>query len=229
MIDLYFWPTPNGYKITIMLEECGLPYTIVPVNIGAGDQFKPDFLKISPNNRMPAIVDHEGEGGPLSVFESGAILLYLAEKTGRFIGQNTAARIRAMEWLFWQMGGLGPMMGQLSHFTSYAPQISDSDHSYSLERYRNESLRLFGVMDRKLGEEGYLAGEYSIADMASLPWVKAYERLKLPLRDFQNLYRWYDELMARPAVKKAYEAGKELQNDRALTEDAKKLLFGKPN
>ena len=182
MIDLYYAPTPNGWKITIMLEECSLPYKVIPVNLGKGDQFKPDFLKISPNNRMPVIVDNS-LNDPISVFESGAILMYLAEKTGLFFGNNDEERIKVLEWLFWQVGGLGPMAGQVSHFVNYAPNFP-GDHSYSEKRYKNEYDRLLGVMNNVLESKEYLAGNYSIADMASFPWVTAYIRYEVDLDSF---------------------------------------------
>ena len=190
MIDLYYAPTPNGWKISIMLEECGMDYKVVFVNLGSGDQFKPDFLKISPNNRMPVIVDHENivNGESISVFESGAILMYLAEKAGKFFPQTSPERERVLEWLFWQVGGLGPMAGQVSHFVNYAPNFP-GDHSYSEKRYKDEYDRLLGVMDRVLAEREYLAGEYSIADMASFPWVTAYKRYEVDLDSFVDLYK----------------------------------------
>ena len=193
MIDLYYAPTPNGWKISIMLEECELDYKVVPVNLGKGDQFKPEFLKISPNNRMPAIVDHDNVIGdePMSVFESGAILMYLGEKTGKFFQQNSPEKEKVLEWLFWQIGGLGPMAGKVSHFVNYAPNFP-GDHSYSEQRYKNEYDRLLGVMDRVLGEREYLAGEYSIADMASFPWITAYKRYEVDLDIFVNVRRWFD-------------------------------------
>ena len=209
MIELYYAPTPNGWKITIMLEESSLPYKIVPVNLGKGDQFKPEFLAISPNNRMPAIVDNDGPNGKeVSVFESGAILLYLADKTGKFISSDPEKRIKVLEWLFWQVGGLGPMAGQVSHFVNYAPNFP-GDHSYSEKRYKNEYDRLLGVMDSVLNENEFLAGEYSIADMASFPWVTAYKRYEVDLDRFKNVRRWFDELKNRPAVRAGMDVGKE--------------------
>ncbi|MBW7835516.1 MAG: glutathione S-transferase N-terminal domain-containing protein [Sphingomonadales bacterium] len=221
MIDLYYWPTPNGWKITIMLEECGLPYTLVPVNIGAGEQFKPDFLKISPNNRMPAIVDHAAAGGPLSIFESGAILLYLAEKTGRFLPTGLHGRFEVMQWLFWQVAGLGPMAGQLGHFRNY----STEKIAYAITRYQNEYNRLLGVLDRRLADRPYLAGDYSIADMAAWPWVRIYERLGETLDSFPHVARWHEAIAARPAARKGVEIGRELRQD-TMTEEARKVLFG---
>ncbi len=230
MIDLYYWPTPNGHKITIFLEEAGLAYKIHPINIGAGDQFKPDFLKISPNNKMPAIVDLDAEGGPLAVFESGAILEYLADKTGTFLPRETHARYRVLQWLYWQVGGLGPMMGQANHFTSYAPQLDDEcDHTYARERYQNETRRLFQVMDTELGLKEFLAGEYSIADMASWPWMRAYKNYDFDLNDWPNLLRWHEAMKARPSVRKAIDVGLAVNppSKGPLSADAKKHMFGK--
>jgi GSH-dependent disulfide-bond oxidoreductase len=202
MIDLHYWPTPNGHKITIVLEEMGLPYTIHRVNIGTGDQFKPDFLKIAPNNRMPAIVDHQPKdgGAPISVFESGAILQYLAEKTGKFLSKDLRVKTETMQWLFWQMGGLGPMAGQNHHFNQYAPEKIP----YAMERYTKETARLYGVMDRRLALAEYLGGEYSIADMAAYPWVVPHENQKQNLDDFPQVKRWFHAIKARPAVVAAY-------------------------
>ena len=209
MIDLYYAPTPNGWKITIMLEECSLPYRIIPVNLGKGDQFKPEFLAISPNNRMPVIVDDDGpKGEKISVFESGAILLYLGEKTGKFLPSLQIDRIKVLEWLFWQVGGLGPMAGQVSHFVNYAPNFP-GDHSYSEKRYKNEYDRLLGVMNNILTKREYLAGDYSIADMASFPWVTAYKRYEVDLNKFKEVRRWFDTLKNRPAVRKGMDVGKD--------------------
>ena len=209
MIDLYYAPTPNGWKITIMLEECSLPYRIIPVNLGKGDQFKPEFLAISPNNRMPVIVDDDGpQGAKISVFESGAILLYLGEKTGKFLPSQQTDRIKVLEWLFWQVGGLGPMAGQVSHFVNYAPNFP-GDHSYSEKRYKNEYDRLLGVMDNILSEREYLAGDYSVADMASFPWVTAYKRYEVDLNKFKEVRRWFDTMKNRPAVRKGMDVGKD--------------------
>mgnify|MGYP001215216944 FL=1 len=209
MIDLYYAPTPNGWKITIMLEECSLPYRIIPVNLGKGDQFKPEFLAISPNNRMPVIVDDDGpKGEKISVFESGAILLYLGEKTGKFLPSLQIDRIKVLEWLFWQVGGLGPMAGQVSHFVNYAPNFP-GDHSYSEKRYKNEYDRLLGVMDNILSEREYLAGDYSVADMASFPWVTAYKRYEVDLNKFKEVRRWFDTMKNRPAVRKGMDVGKD--------------------
>jgi len=209
MIDLYYAPTPNGWKITIMLEECSLPYRIIPVNLGKGDQFKPEFLAISPNNRMPVIVDDDGpKGEKISVFESGAILLYLGEKTGKFLPSLQIDRIKVLEWLFWQVGGLGPMAGQVSHFVNYAPNFP-GDHSYSEKRYKNEYDRLLGVMNNILSEREYLAGDYSVADMASFPWVTAYKRYEVDLNKFKEVRRWFDTMKNRPAVRKGMDVGKD--------------------
>ena len=227
MIDLYYAPTPNGWKISIMLEECKLPYKLKPVNLGAGEQFKPDFLKISPNNRMPVIVDHEGpKGKKISVFESGAILIYLGEKTEKFYSKDPTERIKVLEWLFWQVGGLGPMAGQVSHFVNYAPNFP-GDHSYSEKRYKDEYDRLLGVMDKILDERPYLAGDYSIADMASFPWVTAYKRYEVDLDEFRNVRRWFDEIKQRPAVRKGIDVGKESRNfGRGLSKENLKTMFG---
>jgi GSH-dependent disulfide-bond oxidoreductase len=203
MIDLYYWTTPNGHKVTIFLEEAGLKYNVIPINIGKGEQFKADFLAVAPNNRIPAIVDHEPAGGgkPISVFESGAILVYLADKTGKFIGTDVRARTDVLQWLFWQMGGLGPMAGQNNHFSVYAPEKIP----YAIDRYRNEVNRLFGVMNKRLADRDYLGGDYSIADMACYPWVLPWERQGQNIEDFLHLKRWLEAIKARPAVVKAYE------------------------
>jgi GSH-dependent disulfide-bond oxidoreductase len=225
MIDLYYWPTPNGHKVTIFVEETGLPYRIVPVNIARGDQFKPDFLRISPNNRMPAIVDSEPAqgGGPLSVFESGAILLYLAEKTGRFLPAGLHARYDVLQWLFWQVAGLGPMAGQNHHFTQYAPEKLP----YAVDRYVKETSRLYAVLDRQLAGHEYVAGEdYSIADMASYPWIVPHERQRQDLNEFPNLKRWFETMRARPAVVRAYAKGKEISAQPVVDDEARKFLFG---
>ncbi len=227
MIDLYYSPTPNGWKISIMLEECQLPFKLIPMNLGKGDQFKPEFLEISPNNRMPAIVDHEGpEGKEISVFESGAILVYLAEKTGQFLSSKPFERMKALEWLFWQVGGLGPMAGQVSHFVNYAPNFP-GDHSYSEKRYKDEYDRLLGVMDKVLKENEFLAGDYSIADMASFPWVTAYKRYEVDLDSFINVRRWFDEIKQRPAVRKGIDLGKEQRNfGKGMTKESLDNMFG---
>lgn len=224
MIELYYWPTPNGHKITIFLEETGLPYRIVPVDISAGDQFKPEFLEFSPNNRMPAIIDHEPDdgGAPITVFESGAILVYLAEKTGKFLPSDTRAKKTVMEWLFWQMGGLGPMAGQNHHFVQYAPEKIP----YAIDRYVNETNRLHGVLDRRLQDREWLADSYSIADMAAYPWVVPWKSQMQNIDDFPNLRRWFNAMRARPAVVAAYEKGAPWSNRQAVTEKGKKLLFG---
>ena len=227
MIGLYYAPTPNGWKISIMLEEAEMEYKVIPVNLGAGDQFKPEFLEISPNNRMPVIVDDNGpEGEEVSVFESGAILMYLGEKSGKFFPQSHKERIRVLEWLFWQIGGLGPMAGQVSHFVNYAPNFP-GDHSYSEKRYKNEYDRLLGVMDMVLEEREFLAGEYSIADMASFPWVTAYKRYEVDLDSFKNVRRWFDEIKSRPAVRKGMDVGKENRNfGKGISKESLKTMFG---
>ncbi len=225
MIDLYYWPTPNGWKISLMLEECGLPYALKPVNIGKGEQFAPEFLAFSPNNRMPAIQDHApADGGaPVTVFESGAILIYLAEKTGRFLPHSLRERKAVLEWLMWQMGGLGPMAGQNGHFLLYAPEKIP----YAVERYGKEVNRLYGVLDGQLQRTGgFVAGtEYSIADMAIFPWVRTYKAQQVPLQDFPHVQAWFDRILARPATTPALDLGKELRAP-ALTEEARKALFG---
>jgi GSH-dependent disulfide-bond oxidoreductase len=224
MIDLHYWPTPNGHKITIFLEETGLPYRLIPVNIGRGEQFKPDFLAIAPNNRMPAIVDTEPKdgGGPLSIFESGAILMYLAEKAGRFLPGETRGKYDVLQWLFWQMAGLGPMAGQNHHFANYAQEKL----SYAIERYVNETARLYAVLDARLKGREYIAGEYSIADMACYPWIVPYERQRQKLEEFPNLQRWFEGIRARPAVVRAYEKGKQVNTQPTVDDEARKFLFG---
>jgi len=223
MIDLHYWPTPNGHKITIFLEEVGLAYQIKPVNIGKGEQFQPDFLKIAPNNRMPAIVDHvPADGGaPLSVFESGAILTYLAEKTGKFLPHELRGRVRVLEWLNWQMGGLGPMAGQNHHFSQYAPEKIP----YAIDRYVKETNRLYGVLDRQLAQHAFVAGDYSIADMACYPWIVPHERQGQKLEDFPHVKRWFEAMQIRPAVIRAYAWGDKIRNE-GMTEEARKNLFG---
>ncbi|OOG51997.1 glutathione binding-like protein [Polaromonas sp. C04] len=225
MIDLHYWPTPNGWKISIMLEECALPYRLVPVNIGKGEQFTPEFLALSPNNRMPAIVDHApaGGGAPVSVFESGAILIYLAEKTGLYLPADLRGRYQVLQWVMWQMGGLGPMAGQNGHFRLYAPEKIP----YAIERYGNEVNRLYGVLDTQLARTGaFVAGAaYSIADMAIFPWVRTHKAQQVALEDFPNIQRWYDALFQRPAVKRGLDLGKDLRAP-GLTEEARKALFG---
>ena len=202
MIDLYYWTTPNGHKITIFLEEADLPYTIHPINISKGEQFDPEFLKIAPNNRIPAIVDNDAETGePISVFESGAILQYLAEKTGKFLPTSLPNRVEVLEWLNWQMGGLGPMLGQNHHFAIYAPEKIP----YAIERYVKETARLYGVLNQQLADRDYIAGDYSIADMACYPWITGYEGQGQDLNDFEHLKRWFERMQARPAVQAAYK------------------------
>ncbi|HZL59398.1 MAG TPA: glutathione S-transferase C-terminal domain-containing protein [Stellaceae bacterium] len=226
MIELHYWPTPNGHKITIFLEETGTPYQIFPVNISKGEQFRPEFLKIAPNNRMPAIVDPEptDKGAPVSIFESGAILIYLAEKTGKFLAKDLRPRFDALQWLFWQMGGLGPMAGQNHHFSLYAPEKLP----YAIERYVKETSRLYAVLDRRLADRPFVAGEYSIADMACYPWVVPYERQGQKLEDYPNLKRWFETIKVRPAVQRAYEKGEIYRRDAIPNTDpqARKILFG---
>jgi GSH-dependent disulfide-bond oxidoreductase len=224
MIDLYYWTTPNGHKITIFLEETGLPYNIKPVNIGTGEQFAPDFLRISPNNRIPAIVDHEpADGnGPLDIFESGAILQYLAEKTGEFLPTDLRGRTEVMKWLFWQMGGLGPMLGQNHHFRNYAP----AKIPYAIDRYVKETERLYGVLDERLADREFIAGDYSIADMACYPWIVPYERQGQVLDDFPNIKRWFEAIRQRGAVQAAYAVAETINTAQTMTEDAKAILFG---
>lgn len=224
MIELYYWTTPNGHKITIFLEEAGLPYVLKPVDIGRGEQFAPEFLNISPNNRIPAIVDTEPAdgGGPLSVFESGAILQYLAEKTGRFLPSDLRGRVEVMQWLFWQMGGLGPMAGQNHHFSQYAAEKIP----YAIERYVKETERLYGVLDDRLEGRAFIAGDYSIADMACYPWIVPYENQGQRLEDFPNVGRWFAEMRERPAVVRAYERAKEVRTAPVMDDEAKKVLFG---
>jgi GSH-dependent disulfide-bond oxidoreductase len=225
-IDLYFWPTPNGHKISIMLEECGLSYTVVPVNIGAGDQFKPEFLSLSPNNRMPAIVDHDGpDGRPISVFESGAILQYLGRKAGQFYPLGERHRVEVDQWLFWQMGGLGPMAGQCHHFRQYAPEPIP----YGIERYTNEVNRLYGVMNQRLSDRPFLAGDYSIADMACYPWIRPYKAQGQDLAAFPHLQAWYTRTRERPAVARGMMAGRDLRAEAynlKTDPDAQRILFG---
>ena len=222
MIDFFYWPTPNGWKVSILLEELGLPYNMHPVNIGKGDQFDPDFLKISPNNRMPAIIDHDVDGDPISLFESGAILLYLAEKTGRFIPNSVIGKKEAMEWLFWQTGNQGPMAGQLSHFVNYAV----GENKYSHDRYANEYERCLGVLDRRLKTRQFILGEeYSIADIINWPWVLIAKPLGASLENFPHLADWRNRIKNRPAVKKAVDLGKELRRSAPPTEEERKILF----
>ena len=225
MFDLYYWTTPNGHKITIFMEEAQLPYKIIPVNISAGEQFQPDFLKIAPNNRIPALVDHApADGGePLSIFESGAILLYLAEKTGRFLPGDARGRNEALQWLFWQMAGLGPMAGQNHHFGLYAPEKIP----YAIDRYVKETNRLYGVLNRRLADREFIAGtEYSIADMAAYPWIVPWQRQQQNLNDFPHLKRWFEAIQGRPAVVRAYRLAEEINTAPTVTEASKTLLFG---
>ena len=224
MIDLYYWPTPNGHKVTLFLEEAGLDYRIIPVDISAGDQFKPGFLAISPNNRMPAIIDHSptDRGESVSVFESGAILVYLADKIERFLPRDFRGRKTVLEWVFWQMGGLGPMAGQNHHFSVYAPEKLP----YAITRYVNETNRLYGVLDRRLADREFLAGDYSIADMAAYPWIVPHERQGQNLDDTPNLKRWFETVKARAATIAAYKKGEPFSNRPTVTEEGKKLLFG---
>lgn len=233
MIDLYYWPTPNGHKITLLLEELAeagarLDYRMVPVNIGKGDQFKPDYLAFSPNNKMPAIIDHApADGGePISVFESGAILLYLANRSGRFFGSDTRQKVAVNQWLMWQMAGLGPMSGQYGHFTVYAPEKIP----YAIDRYTREVQRLLGVLDTQLAKHAYVAGDdYSIADMAIHPWVNAYDKAPLDMTPYPALQRWHAEIAARPAVQRAYALKTQVNPDagKPLTDEERKHLFGR--
>ncbi|HEY4581287.1 MAG TPA: glutathione binding-like protein [Lysobacter sp.] len=226
MIDLYYWATPNGYKPRLLLEEAGLEYRIVPVDIRAGEQFRPGFLAIAPNNRIPAIVDHEPTGGgePVSLFESGAILLYLADKTGRFIPTDVRGRAEVLQWLFWQMGGLGPMAGQNGHFNVYAPEKVP----YAIDRYTRETARLYGVLDKRLADREFVAGsEYTIADMAIYPWIVPHEAHKQNLADFQNLARWFAQIGEREATKKVY-ADASAAYAKPMTDEERRVLFGTP-
>jgi GSH-dependent disulfide-bond oxidoreductase len=228
MIDVYFWVTPNGYKVTILLEELGWKYNVIPVNIGKGEQFQPDFLKISPNNRIPAMVDHEGpDGKPIAIFESGAMLLYLAEKAGfKFMPQDTRGRYDVVQWLMFQMASVGPMLGQAHHFRRYAPEKIQ----YAIDRYTNEARRIYGVIDKRLGEAPYLAGDYSIADMATYPWLRPHNWQGQKLEDFPNLKKWYEAMEARPAVQRGCAVMKEqLEKQRSVAPDQKSwdILFGK--
>jgi len=234
MIDVYYWTTPNGHKITMFLEETGLEYKLIPVHIGRGEQFKPDFLKIAPNNRIPAIVDHNPEatllqtpnsssGAPVSLFESGAILLYLAEKTQKLIPQDNRGRAEVLQWLFWQMAGLGPMCGQNHHFTQYAPEKIP----YAIDRYVKETNRLYGVLNKRLADREFICESgYSIADIACYPWIVPYERQQQDINEFPNLKRWFQAIAARPATVRAYEKGKEINTKPSVDEEARKHLFG---
>ena len=234
-IEVYYWPTPNGHKVTIALEEMDVPYEIKPVNIGRGDQFTPEFLAISPNNRMPAIIDPDGPGGaPISIFESGAILQYLGRKTGKFYPADERARVAVDEWLFWQMGGLGPMAGQTNHFRNYSPSflLDQRQSAYGANRYTNEVNRLYGVLNTRLDGREYVAGEYSIADMISWPWVTGQSNPAIQMEDFPNLLAWKQRIGARDAVKRALERAKEVTSGVALNQTSKeadaarKVLFG---
>ena len=223
MLDLYYWPTPNGHKITIFLEEAGLAYRIMPVNIGRGEQFAPEFLAIAPNNRMPALVDADVEGEPVRLFESGAILQYLAEKTGRFLPTDLRARFTVLQWLYWQMAGLGPMAGQNHHFGRYAPEKIP----YAIDRYVRETARLYGVLDRRLAQSPFVGGsEYSIADMACYPWIVPHRDQQQDLEAFTHLKRWFTQMAARPAVVRAYAVGARISQGGPLDEEARRHLFG---
>ncbi|MBK6653280.1 glutathione binding-like protein [Zoogloea sp.] len=225
MIDLYYWTTPNGHKITLFLEESGLPYRILPIHIGKGEQFQPDFLRIAPNNRIPAIVDTAPAGGgePISVFESGAILLYLAEKSGRFLSTDPRVRIDTLQWLFWQMGGLGPMAGQNHHFVQYAPEVIP----YAIERYVKETARLYAVLDKRLTDRDFIAGpDYSIADMACYPWIVPHARQRQELDDFPNLKRWFEAIQQRPATQRAYALAANINTAPSVSEESRRVLFG---
>ena len=225
MIDLHYWTTPNGHKITLFLEEAGLPYRIVPINIGKGEQFQPDFLRIAPNNRIPAIVDTDPAGGgePISVFESGAILLYLAEKSGRFLSADPRVRIDTLQWLFWQMGGLGPMAGQNHHFVQYAPESLP----YAIERYVKETARLYAVLDKRLADRDFIAGpDYSIADMACYPWIVPHARQRQNLDDFPNLKRWFEAIQQRPATQRAYALAANINTAPSVSDESRQILFG---
>lgn len=224
MIDLYYWPTPNGHKITIFLEETGLPYKIIPLNILEGEQFSPEFLKISPNNKIPAIIDHTPiDGGkPLSVFESGAILLYLADKTRQFIPQDLWRRTEVLQWLIWQVASLGPMAGQNHHFTQYAEETIP----YAINRYVKETSRLYAVLDKQLSKNEFIVGNYSITDMACYPWIVPYEKQRQNLDDFPHIKRWFNTMENRPAVKRAYSKRDEINPSNTMSKEAKQILFG---
>jgi GST-like protein len=224
MIDLYYWTTPNGHKITIYLEETGLAYKIIPVNISKGDQLKREFLAISPNNRIPANVDREpiGGGAPVAVFESGAILQYLAEKTGKLMPSNLRGRYEVIQWLFWQMGGLGPMAGQNHHFSQYAPEKIP----YAIDRYVKETNRLYGVLNKRLADRAFIAGDYSIADIAAYPWIVPYQRQGQRLEDFPHLKRWFEAIRSRPATVRAYDKAREINTQPVVTDESRRILFG---
>ncbi|MDK9694957.1 MAG: glutathione S-transferase N-terminal domain-containing protein [Siculibacillus sp.] len=222
-IRLHYWPTPNGWKITIMLEELGVPYEVIPVDIRKGAQFDPDFLAISPNNKMPAIVDPDGpDGRPISIFESGAILLYLARKFGKFLPSDERGRVEVEQWLMWQMGGFGPMLGQNHHFALYAPEKIP----YAIERYRNETHRLYGVLDKRLADREFIAGDLSIADIATIGWATGWEKQGIDRAEFPHFGAWFDRMMARPAVARGLKVSAELRSDLSKDDDAKKVLFG---
>ena len=223
MIDIYFWPTGNGKKITIMCEECGLDYKIIPINIGKGDQDTPEFRKLSPNGKMPAIVDHDFPGGPIAIFESGAILEYLAEKTGKLLPKDTRGRYAVIQWVYWQVGGLGPMAGQAHHFLKYAPQKVE----YAMNRFRKETARLYGVLDKQLEGKDFITGDYSIADIASWPWIARYDWQEQNLDDFPNVKRWFfDSVGGRPAVQRGAKAGEALRDmNQPMSDEDKKRLF----
>lgn len=224
MIDLYYWTTPNGHKVTLFLEEAELEYRILPVHIGRGEQFAPEFLAHSPNNRIPAIVDHApaDNGKPVSVFESGAILLYLADKIGKFIPREARARAHVLQWLMWQMGGLGPMLGQNHHFRGYAPE----QIPYAVKRYTDEANRLYSVLNKQLNDSEYVCGEYSIADMACYPWCRPHERQGVSLSDYPNVARWMEAVQARPATARAYQKAEQLNTAATVDDEARKFLFG---
>ncbi|MEE8554450.1 MAG: glutathione S-transferase N-terminal domain-containing protein [bacterium] len=223
MIDLYTWPTPNGQKVSIMLEEVELPYNVIPIDIGKGDQFQPEFLRISPNNKMPAIVDQDGPGGkPYPMFESGAILMYLAEKTGRFMPQDMQGRYDVVQWLMFQMGGIGPMLGQAHHFRNYAPDKIQ----YAIDRYTKEAGRLYGVLNRRLADREFLAGELSIADFACYPWICLYERQGQDIDKLPNLKRWIDVLKERPKLRQGFDVLRDQRRQGPMTDEAKRILFG---
>lgn len=224
MLELFYWTTPNGHKITIYLEEVGVPYRLRPVNISAGEQFAPEYLAISPNNKIPAIIDHDppGGGGPLAMFESGAILIYLAEKTGQLLPRETHARARVLQWLMWQMGGFGPMLGQNHHFSAYAPE----QIPYAIERYKKETTRLYRVLDRQLAGRQFIADELSIADIAVYPWVVPHRRQQMNLDDFPHVNRWFHDLEARESVRRAYAKAAAINTMPTVTPESRKFLFG---
>ena len=223
MIDVYSWATPNGHKIHIMLEECGLSYRAHPVNIGEGDQFKPEFLAISPNNRIPAVTDSDGpDGKPISMFESGAILVYLSGKTGKFLGKTDRARYNTLQWLMWQMGGVGPMLGQTHHFRNYAPEKIE----YAINRYTKETGRLYGVLDKQLAKSRYIAGaDYTIADIATWPWIRSWKNQGVEMSAFPNVKRWFETIETRPAVKRGVQVLADLRKP-VMDDKAKEILFG---